>query len=121
MPRRIPRKFKGSRLLGAVLVALAAMLVASTAWTQTPPGAPVAPGSPLPTALPALAAPSPTLNNPVNRNPATRAETSPEAARPASASSAAAAPSNQGFGSPPASRDTLVAPDRSRDGAPAAL
>lgn len=132
MPRRIPRKFKGSRLLGAVPVALAAMLVASTAWSQVPAAPLGAPGVPLLPILPVtkpLLAPAATdaappphmLNNPMNRNPVTRAAKSDQASRPASASGGAAAPSKQGFGSPPVSRDTLVAPDPSRDGAPAAL
>lgn len=138
MPCRLPQKFRGLRFLGAVLVSLAAMLLSGTAWSQAPSGPLVAAGFLVSTALPVLTAPTattsmaapatigvaplpPTLNNPLNRNPATRAATSVEALRPASASAAAAAPSNQGFGSPPVSRDTLVAPDPSRDGAPAAL
>ena len=132
MPRRFHRKFNGSSLLGAVTVALAAMLVAGTAWSQVTSGPLAAPGVPFSPVLPAsspmhapatigVTPPPPTLNNPLNRNPATRAATSKEAVQPASASSAAAASSNQGFGSPPVSRDTLVEPDASRDGAPAAL
>ncbi|MEO6017882.1 MAG: hypothetical protein ABIP46_11550 [Polaromonas sp.] len=79
----------------------------------TYPGNPA--GSVAPTSLP------PTLGNPINRNPATRAAI---AAPPVSASlgsSTLASPSAQGFASPPASRDTLVAPDPSRDGAAGAL
>ena len=75
------------------------------------------PGSPAGAVAPASLAP--TLSNPINRNPATRAAI---AAPPVSAGSTKlATPSTQGFSSPPASRDTLAAPVPSRDGMPGTL
>ena len=78
------------------------------------------PGSPAGAVAPGSLAP--TLSNPINRNPATRAAiAAPSVSTGSTTLGSPTTSSSQGFSSPPASRDTLVAPDPSRDGVPGAL
>lgn len=143
----LPHRFTLAHALGVTVVALVALLACGSVWSQVPagvsPGSAFTPSAPTTSATPVPvnsgdaspmgsypgrpagsvepASLPPTLTNPINRNPAMRAAIT---APPASGSPTLASPSTlstQGFSSPPASRDTLVAPDPSRDGAPGAL
>ena len=135
---RLPHRFTWGHALGVMVVALVALLACGSVWAQVQGGStssglpggsrnpafrPVAPATPFAATGPAAPVSpvllQPTLTNPINRNPARRAAIAASTA--ATGSATLASPSAEGFASPPASRDTLVAPDPARDGKPGAL